>query len=133
MLYGKQQDSGNGARVCCHAARMKESINYWTVACHQPRKDGKPLRLGDIRYLGADGQIRDYSAHCMIEDHDTALAFARLIAPDLQSRRELDGELVVEPVHILISCQEKPRLLRRVSQQSSSIKRIITQRALAML
>lgn len=112
---------------------MKESINYWTVACRPAKKDDKPLRLGEIRYLCADGQVRDYSAHCMIEDHDTALAFARIFGPDLQSKNELNGELVVEPVHILISWQEKPRLLRRVSQQSSSIKRYLAQHALAML
>lgn len=106
---------------------MKACVSYWTVGCVKPRKDNKPPRLTDSRYVSASGEVRDYSMHCMIDDHVTAVDFANMIRPDVR-QQDPSCQVVVEQVNILISQQEKKRLERRIAQQSATVKKFLAGR-----
>lgn len=114
---------------------MKESIHYWTVACLKPEalQDKRANRLSERRYISAHGEVRDYSAHCMIEDRQAALDFANTLRPELVESGRGAQQLIVEPVHILISYSEKGRFLRRINEQTRVVQGFVTRRALAML
>lgn len=107
---------------------MKACVSYWTVGCVKPRKDNKPPRLTDSRYVSASGEVRDYSMHCMIDDHVTAVDFANMIRPDVLRQQDPSCQVVVEQVNILISQQEKKRLERRIAQQSATVKKFLAGR-----
>ncbi|NSL55919.1 hypothetical protein [Uliginosibacterium aquaticum] len=112
---------------------MKESINYWTVACHKPQQGNKMRRLSDCRFISVSGEVRDYSAHAMIDNAQVALNFAEAIRAEGLPASLAGQQLVVEPVHILICPQEKRRLLKRIEEQSKAVDGFLTRRALAML
>lgn len=107
---------------------MKECVSYWTVGCVKPRKDNKPHRLSESRYISASGEIRDYSKHCMIDNPQIAIDFANAVRPEVIRQQEPGFQLIVEEVHILISWQEKARLERRIVQQSSEVKKFLNRR-----
>lgn len=108
---------------------MKECVSYWTVGCFKPRKDDRPRRLTESRYVSAGGDVRDYSMHCMIEDRQTALDFANAVRQAVLRQYDPSCQLVVEEVHILISWREKARLERRIVQQSADVRRFLVDRA----
>lgn len=108
---------------------MKECVSYWTVGCFKPRNDNKPRRLTESRYVSAGGDVRDYSMHCMIADRQTALDFANAVRPDVLRQYDAACQLIVEEVHILVSWRERPRLERRIVQQSADVKKFLMARA----